>query len=287
MKTPGRQLEGRDEMEGVLHRDHVFVLALLVSVVLVYGQTVAFQFLIWDDPVYVLRPPASMGLTLAGVKSAFTSQMMTHWHPLTVLSHMLDVELFGLSPGAHHGMSMLVHALNSLLLFALLKSTTGAFWLSALATALWTLHPLHVENVAWVSDRKDLLCAFFGLLALHAYVRFVRRRRYRWYGLVLLFFLMGLLSKSMIVTLPVMCLLLDVWPLQRFGHGPHGHTESGHNGLAQAVRRRYSPLRVLRRLCLEKAPFFVLALGFVFLTYATTQRAGALEYYGRADPGVV
>ncbi len=279
MKTLGRQIGVRDEREGVLQRDHVFVLVLLLIVVAVYGQTVAFAFLIWDDPIYVLGPPASMGLTTSGAKSAFTSQMMTHWHPLTVLSHMLDVELFGLSSGAHHGVSVLVHMLNSLLLFALLRSTTRAFWPSAFVTVVWAVHPLHVENVAWVSDRKDLLCAFFGLLALHAYVRFAWCRGLRWYGLALLLYLMGLLSKSMIVTLPLMCLLLDMWPLQRFGLDAHVHAESGPNDFSEVARQRYP----LFRLCAEKTPLFVVALGFILLTYATTQRAGALEYYGRAD----
>ena len=283
MKGLCRQTNGHTEMEGVLHRDHVVVLALLLSVAVVYGRTLGFQFLIWDDPAHVLSPPMSLGLTSAGVKSAFTSQLMNHWHPVTILAYMLDVELFGLSPGAHHGMNVLVHVLNSLLLFVLLKSTSRTFWPSALATALWALHPLHVENVAWLSDLKDLLCTLFGLLALHAYVRFAQGRRWRWYGLVLLCYGMGLLSKSMIITLPVICLLLDVWPLQRLALGSQGHARFPPQDATKVPRRRYVLVRTLTRLFLEKTPLFVLALGFLLLTYATTQRSGWVEYYGRVD----
>lgn len=223
MKAPCNQTKLYTEMEGVLHPDHVFVLGLFLSVAIVYAQTLGFQFLGWDDPAHVLTPPMSLGLTMAGVKSAFTSQLMNHWHPLTIMAYMLDVELFGLNPGAHHAVNVLIHVLNSLLLFALLKSASRRFWPSALATALWALHPLHVENVAWLSDLKDLLCTLFGLLALHAYIRFARCRHWRWYGLVFLCYCLGLLSKSMIVTLPVMCLLLDVWPLQRLAFGSQDH----------------------------------------------------------------
>jgi hypothetical protein len=263
-------------MEGVFSKDQVFVLVLLMGIVIVYGQAFGFRFLIWDDSAYVLRPPVSLGITIAGMKSAFTSQVMTHWHPLTVLSHMLDVEIFGLNPGAHHGVSMFLHMLNSLLLFALLKTTTRKYWPSVFVTALWALHPLHVENVAWVSDRKDLLCALFGLLALHAYVRFTWCRRLHWYGVLLLCYILGLLSKSMIVTLPVMCLLLDVWPLQRMDAGSKEQHLS-----SNPKRARHWTLKLQSKPFIEKAPLFVIALCFAVLTYATTQRGGMLEYYGR------
>lgn len=278
MKTPGKEMNTYDEIEDVVHQDYVFVLAILISIVVVYGQTLRFPFLMWDDPVYILKPPVSMGLTVASLKSAFTSQLMNHWHPLTMISHMLDVELFGMNSGAHHGMNVLIHTLNSLLLFTLLRSMKCTFWPSALATVLWALHPLHAENVAWLSDRKDLLCALFGLLALHAYVRFARYRQFRWYGLVLLCYFMGLLSKSMIITIPVMCLLLDVWPLQRFGCCVTRHTQSDHNGGEGVKWRR---LLSVRGLFIEKIPLFVPALGFALFSYATTQRAGYLEYYGK------
>ena len=219
-------------MEQTWQQDGPFLLLLLMGIAIVYGQVLAFKFVRWDDPVYVLRNPVKMGLTVAGIKQAFTSQVMTHWHPLTVMAHMLDVELFGLNPGAHHATNILVHAMNSLLLFSLLRSTTRVFWPSAFVAAAWALHPLHVENVAWVSDRKDLLCTFFGLLALHAYVRFVASRHLSWYALVLLLYCAGMLSKSMIVTLPAMCLLMDCWPLRHLGLGFLHEAGSGQNGSA-------------------------------------------------------
>jgi hypothetical protein len=283
MKALCRRTSTPEGPEQVLAQDHVFALALLLSVAVVYGQTLGFQFLGWDDHAHVLSPPMSMGLTIAGVKSAFMSQLMYHWHPLTIMAHMLDVELFGLNPGAHHGMNVLIHTLNSLLLFALLMSASRAFWPSALVAASWALHPLHVENVAWLSERKDLLCTLFGLLALHAYVRFAKCGRWGWYGLVVLCYCLGLLSKSMIITLPVMCLLLDVWPLQRLPVNSHNRSKFAHNDRAEVAQRRGSPVKPIARLFLEKTPLFVLALAFILLTYATTQRSGWLEYYGRVD----
>jgi protein O-mannosyl-transferase len=279
MKAPGNQTNLHPEMEGVLRTDHVFVLALLLCVALVYAQTLGFQFLFWDDHVHLLSPPMSQGLTIAGVKSAFTSQLMNHWHPLTIMTYMLDTELFGSNPGAHHAVNALLHVLNSLLLFALLKSASRALWPSALATALWALHPLHVENVAWLSDLKDLLCTLFGLLALLAYVRFTRCRR--WYSLVLLCYCLGMLSKSMIITLPVMCLLLDVWPLQRLALDSRGHAGFSHDILAGVEQQRSVPVKVVMTLFREKALLFLVALVFVLFTYATTQRLGGVEYYGR------
>jgi protein O-mannosyl-transferase len=260
----------------------VFVLLLLIGITLVYAQTLGFSFLLWDDPAYVLRDPVRKGLTVAGMRHAFTSLVMTHWHPLTVVAHMLDVEIFGLSPGAHHGMNVLVHALNSLLLFSLLRSTTGRFWLSAFVTALWALHPLHVENVAWISDRKDLLCTLFGLLALHAYVRFAASRRRGWHALVLLLYCVGMLSKSMIVTLPVMCLLMDYWPLRRFDFGFPGAPGPAQNGSSVDATHPGVNTRSPTALLVEKIPLLVLMLGFSVFTYATTQHGGFLEYYGRA-----
>jgi len=220
-------------------------------------------------------------LTFTGIKTAFTSQVMTHWQPLTVMSHMLDVTIFGMNSGAHHGVNLLIHTINAVLLFYLLRSTTQEFWTSAFVTIIWTLHPLHVENVAWVSDRKDLLCTFFGLMALHAYTRFVRNKRMYWYILVMLLYCVGMLCKSMIVTLPIMCLALDCWPLQRltWARKEDGETVNADPGIE--IKGNHMLRKTWSALLVEKIPLLVLMTGFCALTYITTQRGGFLEYYGR------
>ena len=194
-------------------------------------------FVVYDDPEYVSENwNVQAGLTWAGVEWAFTTRHASNWHPLAWLSHMLDCELFGLNAGAHHLVNVLFHVANTVLLFLLLLRMTGKPWPAAFAAALFAWHPLHVESVAWVAERKDVLCVFFGLLALLFYVRYAQRRaesegrRARAgianpaldsrpstldYGLALFFFALGLMAKPMLVTLPFAMLLLDYWPLQR------------------------------------------------------------------------
>lgn len=208
--------------------DIAIIAALILLTAAVFGQVVGFEFTNLDDNVYVTdNPHVKAGLTLEGVKWAFTTNRHGHWHPLTWLSHMTDVELFGLNPAGHHLTSLLLHTACTVLLFVLFRGMTGAVWRSAGAAALFAVHPLHVETVAWVADRKDALCGFFVILTLLSYVRYARRRRPQAYTLSLLFFALALLSKSMAVTLPAMLLLLDFWPLRRMpvGHGGGGAAE--------------------------------------------------------------
>src|SRR5208282_1193673 len=161
----------------------------------------------------------SGGLTWHGVWWAFTTGAAANWHPLTWLSHMLDVQLYGAAPGPHHLTNLLFHIANTLLLFGLLHRMTGALGRSAFVAGLFALHPLHVESVAWVAERKDVLSTLFWMLTLWAYVEYVRRPGLRRYGAVLLFFALGLMAKPMLVTLPFVLLLLDYWPLGRVGTG--------------------------------------------------------------------
>jgi hypothetical protein len=201
-------------------------LFLVVAVVVVFGQTLRHEFVNYDDDVYVSdNPQVTQGLTLRGIGWAFTYSQIGHWHPLTWLSHMLDCQLYGLNPGGHHLTNVLVHAANAVLLFLVLRrmmglrtdksvgataTPAGMLWPSALVAAVFAIHPLRVESVAWVAERKDVLSGLFFVLTLGAYVRYVRRSSslVRYLAVVFLF-AMGLLSKNMLVTLPFVLLLLD------------------------------------------------------------------------------
>ena len=177
------------------------------------------------DPRYVTKNThVTDGLTWPDVRWAFQSTEASNWHPLTWLSHMADCQLFGIHPWGHHLTNVLLHAINAVLLFVVLRSMTGAVWRSIFVAALFGLHPLHVESVAWVSERKDVLSTAFLMLVLWAYAHRAERLRARsshawiFYGLALLFFAMGLMCKPMLVTVPCVLLLLDYWPLKRLEH---------------------------------------------------------------------
>lgn len=182
-----------------------------------FARTLGNQFVYFDDNYYVYDNPfVSRGLTSDGLKWAFTSVYSYNWHPLTWLSHMLDCQLFGLQPFGHHATSLVLHAVTVVALFLILRRLTDAFWRSGMAAALFAVHPLRVESVAWVAERKDVLSGLLFVLTIGAYARYARRPWW-WgnYGLVLVLFALGLMSKPMVVTLPLVLLLLDYWPLQR------------------------------------------------------------------------
>ncbi len=183
----------------------------------VFGQTLRHPFIDFDDDNYVYENPVVVrGLTLTGIVWAFTSSHSYNWHPLTWLSHMLDCQLYGLNPGGHHLTNVLLHTASVIALFLILRQMTGALWRSAFVAAVFAIHPLRVESVAWVAERKDVLSGLFFMLAIGAYVRYARRPgSLARYGLVVLLFAMGLMCKPMLVTLPLVLLLLDYWPLQR------------------------------------------------------------------------
>ncbi len=194
-------------------------LGLVIGVLAIYGQTLHFDFVGYDDDQYLTaNPSVRAGLSSEGVVYAFSRGRLQEghpFHPITWLSHMLDVELFGLAAGGHHATNVLLHALASVLLFAALSRLTGAPWRSAAAAALWAWHPLRVESVAWISERKDVLSGVFAMLTLVCYARYVRREsRAAWWGAILSFGL-GLMSKPTLVPLPFALLLLDYWPLAR------------------------------------------------------------------------
>src|SRR5438270_12946204 len=193
--------------------------ALAAVTWIVFGQTLGFQFVNYDDNTYVYQNPNVInGLTFSGVSWAFTHFWEGNWHPLTMLSHMLDCQLFDLQAGGHHFTNVLLHMVAVILLFFVLWEMTGALWRSAFVAAVFAIHPLRVESVAWIAERKDVLSGVFFMLTLGAYVRYAREPSNIRYLIVAVLFGLGLMTKSMLVTLPFVLLVLDYWPLGRFVH---------------------------------------------------------------------
>jgi len=264
MLTSGMHNGGKNDA-GLHAPPRLVALLLALLTLLVYVPVCFHDFIFYDDPAYVLdNPTVQAGLTWAGVKWAFVGWHASNWHPLTWLSHMLDCQLVGPNAGAQHFINVLFHAANAVLLFYLWLRLTGALWPSAMVAALFAWHPLHVESVAWIAERKDVLSTLLGLLATLAYARYAQARRDglpdragrgRSYGWALVFFALSLLAKPMLVTLPCVFLLLDGWPLQRRMPG------SG------------SFAKLLPGWILEKVPFFALAGAACVVTYLA-QRGG-------------
>jgi hypothetical protein len=187
----------------------LIALSLFIGTLALYYPALQNGFVNYDDPAYVTSNwNVQQGLTSRSVKWAFTSTAEANWHPLTWISHMLDVQLFGLRPAGHHAQSVMWHAVNVVLLFLLLSQATGFVGRSAIVAALFAVHPLNVESVAWVAERKTVLCTFFLLLAFAAYERYVKRPGVARYLLVALLFALGLMAKPMVITLPFLLLLL-------------------------------------------------------------------------------
>jgi Flp pilus assembly protein TadD len=199
------------------HKRLILAAALVIATLLLYCPVLHHQFINFDDPMYVtLNANVNSGLSLQHIAWAFSTFEMGHWHPLTWLSHMLDCQLFQLDPACHHAVNLLFHAANALLLFLLLARATGAPWRSFFVAALFAFHPLNVESVAWVAERKTLLSAFFSFLMLFAYGWYAERTSWKRYLVVVATFLLALMAKAMAVTIPVVLLLVDFWPLRRF-----------------------------------------------------------------------
>ncbi|HEY2082325.1 MAG TPA: tetratricopeptide repeat protein, partial [Verrucomicrobiae bacterium] len=263
-------------------RPRTICMLLALLTVLVYSPVRHAAFLVFDDPDYIGDSHVQAGLTPAGVKWAFTTWHASNWHPLTWLSHMLDASLFGPNPGAQHLVNVLFHTANALLLFLLLFRATRELWPAALVGALFAWHPLHVESVAWVSERKDVLSTFFGLLALMAYLKFSGSDRQSpnskfqipnsksWYVWTLVFFALSLMAKPMLVTLPFVMLLLDIWPLERWR--PFGRTinDSKSRVTQHGTRNTLQPL-------LEKTPFLLLTLASCAVTFLAQRSVAVMS----------
>ena len=199
------------------HWHLVVCVFLLVAIESVFAQTVHFDFVNCDDQQSVYEnPQVTAGLTAQGIVWAFTELHPESWCPLTTVSHMVDCQLFGLRPGGHHLHNVLLHAASTILLFYVLWRMTGRLWPSAFVATVFAVHPLHVESVAWVTERKDVLSGLFFMLALGAYLGYLHRRRWAtWYAAMVLLFALGLLAKPAVITFPFVLLLLDYWPLGR------------------------------------------------------------------------
>jgi tetratricopeptide (TPR) repeat protein len=235
----------------------VIIAGLIVITVVVYANVRTFDFVSYDDPWYITNNPnVTGGLSAKSIGWAFTAGYLFYWHPATWLSHLLDVEMFGLNAGGHHVTNLLLHIASTLLLFAFLRRATGAEGRSAFVAALFAIHPLHVESVAWVAERKDVLSTVFLMLTMCAYVRYAEQRTTPNYLIVTLCFALGLMAKPMLVTLPLLLLLLDVWPL----------------GKIPALTRRSFIHPSFR----EKLPWFGLAAIVAVATFIVQSQVGAV-----------
>ena len=272
------------ETKALSSRRHILkvliALFLILATLTVFLGVRNYEFMELDDDVYVTdNPHVQAGLTLKVVTWALTTTHASNWHPLTWLSHILDYELYGLWPGGHHLTNLLLHIINAVLLFLVLEKMTGALWGTSFVAALFALHPLHVESVAWVAERKDVLSTFFWMLTMWTYVHYAERPRLDRYLLVLLSFALGLLSKPMLVSLPFVLLLLDYWPLGRLQFGQWSGNRNSHTHKSMNPSDQRS---VALRLVLEKTPFFALSAVSSLLTLFAQQRGGlmgSLESY--------
>ncbi len=282
---------------------------LTVATLTAYWQVGNCEFTNYDDEDYVTKNShVQDGITLEGIQWAFTTGHSMNWHPLTWISHMLDVQLFGLQPRWHHLTNLLFHLANTLLLFFVLHRMTKARWKSAFVAALFALHPLHVQTVAWVAERKDVLSAFFWMLTMAAYCFYVECPKLQRYLLVAIFFVLGLMAKPMLVTLPFVLLLLDYWPLQRFrkmlldqkisitttmpvtrdeqqGISSEKPAE-GQAILSEKPVDAGSQWALMRPLLWEKIPLFGLAALASLVTYIVQQKGGAVVSFEKSPLGV-
>lgn len=226
---------------GNVRTDFLISLIIFLLIFLVYYELPTFDFNNYDDLLYVTgNTVVQKGLTLSNIYWAFTTFTCSNWHPVTWLSHLLDSTLFGMNPGGHHWTNLVLHSLNSIILFIILLKMTGAAWRSAFVAALFAVHPLHVESVAWVAERKDLLSTLFAFLTIWAYCAYIKDSEKKYYWGAVFLFAIGLMSKPMLVTLPFVLILLDYWPLGRFKPQFNGS-------------QVWAQLR-------EKLPFFVLSV---------------------------
>jgi tetratricopeptide (TPR) repeat protein len=243
----------------------------LVSVTLgIYYQTSDYEFINFDDPSYIINNQhVNSGLNIYNITWAFTSIHASNWHPVTWLSHMLDVQLFGLDPKGHHLVNVVFHLINTLLLYFLLFETTKEHWKSSFVAALFALHPLHVESVAWIAERKDVLSALFFFITLNLYYWYVRRPSISRYILAFSAFSIGLMSKPMLVTLPFVLLLMDYWPLQRVSFVKT-------NTNIPTITEIKNQKSLLLKITLEKLPFFAFSVVSSIITYYAQSRGGAV-----------
>ena len=268
-----------------------FILAILAGII--YFQTSGHDFIQYDDLDYIVENNnVRTGLSPENVAWAFTTFHSCNWHPLTWISHMIDVQLFGLNPAGHHLVNVLFHIANSILLFLVLRKMTAALWPSAFVAVLFAVHPLHVESVAWAAERKDVLSTFFWMLTMGAYAFYAARPDLKKYLITLGLFALGLMAKPMLVTLPFVLLLLDFWPLGRWSDSPAVLKRSEHSVSSVNMKKKRQKKseksekiafqnsfnqRKASTLLVEKTPFFILAALSCILTIIAQQKGGAVS----------
>ncbi len=251
----------------------IIYLGLVAATFVAYEPVRYNDFIEYDDTKYITKNPnVTGGITRDSIIWAFTKSHAANWHPLTWLSHMLDCEIYGLNPLGHHITNLLIHIANSLLLFLLLSRMTGAVWRSVFVAAAFALHPIHVESVAWVAERKDVLSGLFWMLTMLAYVRYAERPNIQRYLLVLLAFAMGLMSKPMVVTLPFVLLLLDYWPLERLLQRENSIKAVS---IEQQITKVGCPRATFLHLVIEKVPLIMLSAISSVITFAIQKNAMA------------
>jgi len=252
-------------------RAKVLICVLLVlATFAIYSQIQDHEFINFDDDLYITNNlNVQAGLTSESVEWAFTTFTLGNWFPVTWFSHMLDYQLYGLHAKGHHLTSLFFHITNSLLLFLILFRMTGAIWQSAFVAAMFAFHPLNVESVAWVSERKNVLSTLFWLMTMWAYIHYAEKPTIKSYGLVFLFFTLGLMSKSMLVTLPFVLLLLDYWPLERFKLGRREREFK----IAQKDKY-FNGEKNISKLVLEKFPLLILSALCSIMTLILFEKAG-------------
>ncbi len=266
----GRRAVGLSHVATFGRPDLLILVALALLTLGIYAQVIGHQFIALDDAAYIKENPmVNRGVTLVGLTWAFTTFYAANWHPLTWIAHMIDSQLFGMNAGGHLLVNALIHVANTLLVFWFLLRTTRARWPSALVAALFALHPLHVESVAWAAERKDTLSTFFGLLSLIAYTHYVETRSRKWYAWTAVTLALGLLAKPMLVTWPFVMLLLDYWPLRHLAdpmakEHPRGasHREAA-TGIASLVR--------------EKIPLFAIVAASAVITFVAQSHDRAVR----------
>jgi tetratricopeptide (TPR) repeat protein len=249
------------------------ILFLLTATAVVYWQVREHQFLNYDDNIYITENPhIQVGLNAEGIKWAFTSGYAANWHPLTWLSHMADVDLFGLNPAGHHLMNLAIHLASSLMLFLVMRTMTVNQWASWFIAAVFALHPLHVESVAWAAERKDVLSTLLWMAVLWSYVRYVKDRKRGWYMAMLAFYALGLMSKPMLVTLPFVLLLMDYWPLERTELVQPAKRKREHN-----ARKTNAERDLWVSLVIEKLPLLAMAAASSIVTLLVQRGSGAVQ----------
>jgi len=260
-------------------------LLLAGATLAVYLQVGGFEFVDYDDTAYVTdNSHVQGGLTRPAVVWAATTQYFANWHPLTWLSHMLDCELFGMKAGLHHLTNVALHIANTLLLFAVLLKMTGKTGRSGFVAAAFALHPLHVDSVAWISERKDVLSSLGWMLCIYAYIGYAQRKNAGWYLLSLMFFVLGLTAKPMLVTLPFVLLLLDYWPLNRW---KSAQSNAGFEKINQPAGISTSQAsESIYRLIREKIPFLILSAISCVVTFLAQRSGGAVESFERLPFGL-